>query len=233
MKGVKAVLFDFDETLTDAQAAIKSTHCAVVEKIYDYLHGREITTDKEKIGSDFRKLAREKNLRREYNRDTWWPELVAGFGAESPPPKLVKELTKLYWSKFAETNVSYPDAERVLDYLKKKKYKLALVTDTDGTPGNKKNRLKKSPLLRFFNVVVISGEDTPRSKPDPEAFTLVASKLGVAAKDCVMVGDKPFTDIRGAKAAGMKTIRVMRRKWEDEEEADVTVTSLSEMLKIL
>ncbi|MEM3402011.1 MAG: HAD-IA family hydrolase [Candidatus Hadarchaeales archaeon] len=80
---------------------------------------------------------------------------------------------------------------------------------------------------------MVAGEETPLPKPDPQAFLVVASRLGVKPEECVMIGDKPYTDIRGAKNAGMKTIRVFRREWHNEEEADFTVHSLAEVMNIL
>jgi FMN phosphatase YigB (HAD superfamily) len=80
---------------------------------------------------------------------------------------------------------------------------------------------------------VVGGEDTSHPKPDPEPFLLAAKGLGVSASACVMVGDKPFTDIQGAKAAGMRAIRIRRREWTTVEEPDAEVASLTELLRIL
>jgi putative hydrolase of the HAD superfamily len=120
-----------------------------------------------------------------------------------------------------------------LRHLRSLGFKLALVTDTDGTPGLKRTRISSMPILRFFDSVVVAGEDTLRPKPDPEPFLLAASQLGVGPSECVVVGDKPYTDIRGGKAAGMLTVRVFRRRWRDEEPADYTIESLGELLDLL
>jgi putative hydrolase of the HAD superfamily len=233
IRGVKAVLFDFDETLTDAQAGLEAAHAAVTEKLCEYLRNEGIEVEEERIGSELRKLDDEKNIRREYDRNSWWRELIAGHGVENPPVGFLEELTRIYWSRFTKANVPYPDAELVLEQLRRTGYKLGLVTDTDGTPGKKHERLKCCPLFKFFDVAVVGGEDTPHPKPDPEPFLLAAKRLGISASACVMIGDKPFTDIKGAKAAGMRTIRIKRREWMAVEEADVEIASLAELLRIL
>jgi putative hydrolase of the HAD superfamily len=233
MKGIKAVLFDLDETLTDAQMGLKSAHAAVAEELLGYLRREGIIVQKERITLKLQKLDDEKNIQRDYNRDSWWPELLAEFGVKQLRADFSKKLTKLYWSEFARANIPYPDAADVLFRLKQKGYSLALVTDTDGTPGAKLERIKSTPLLSFFDIVVVGGEDTELPKPDPAVFLLAASKLGVSPEECVMIGDKPFTDIRGAKAAGMRTIRIKRREWRVKEDADITLTSLTELLKFL
>ena len=46
-------------------------------------------------------------------------------------------------------------------------------------------------------------------KPAPDAFVQGAELLGAETCQCVVVGDKLVTDIRGGKKAGMYTIHVM------------------------
>lgn len=233
MEGIKAVIFDFDETLTDPLPGIKSAHGAVVDRLHGHLVEKGKDVGKEKIMSALHKIEREYSLARNYNRDEWWEKLLVGLGDEPPSPDFSREVTGLYWRKIAEDNLPYPDAEPLLEHLKKKGYRLGLVTDTDGTPGIKWGRLKDVPLMRFFDAVVIAGEDTPRSKPDAGPFLLAAGKLGVKPGECLMVGDKPFTDVRGGNAAGMRTVHLKRREWGVEEPADFTVTSLEELMGLL
>ncbi|HTQ59955.1 MAG TPA: HAD-IA family hydrolase [Candidatus Solibacter sp.] len=61
-------------------------------------------------------------------------------------------------------------------------------------------------LLDRFETLVCAGE-YKKSKPDPEAFLLAASKLGVAAKSCLVFEDTEM-GIQAATAAGMASVRV-------------------------
>lgn len=45
-------------------------------------------------------------------------------------------------------------------------------------------------------------------KPEPPLFAMACERLGVPAKDCVMVGDRPDTDVAGAIQAGMRAALV-------------------------
>ncbi len=58
----------------------------------------------------------------------------------------------------------------------------------------------------YFECIVGS-EDTEAHKPSPEPVLLGCEKLGVAASECVYVGDAPF-DIEAGVAAGCATIGV-------------------------
>ncbi|MEM2192448.1 MAG: TIGR02253 family HAD-type hydrolase [Candidatus Hadarchaeales archaeon] len=233
MKGIKAVLFDLDETLMDAQAASRVAHGRVIDKLMDFLAKRGDNVERKKIEAELEKLEREKQVKRDYDRDRWWQELVERVELKPLEDHQLKELTALYWDSYSEASEPFPDAEPLLDYLKKKGYRLGMVTDTDGTPGRKWARISHLSVMKYFETVIVAGEETPLPKPDPQPFLIVASRLGVKPEECVMIGDKPYTDIRGAKNAGMKTIRVFRREWHNEEEADFTVHSLAEVMDIL
>jgi 2-phosphoglycolate phosphatase len=56
--------------------------------------------------------------------------------------------------------------------------------------------------LRPPAAVLIGGDSTPHAKPHPAPLWAACAALGVAAADCVYVGDDP-RDMRAAAAAGM------------------------------
>ena len=227
---IKAVIFDLDETLIDGQSGLKATHLAVARKLCQYLARSGAKISEESIRAKLGALDDQMNIATKYNRDIWWPVLLWEIDAGQKISRLlVKELTRLYWTTYARASKPYPDTERILVYLKGKGYKLGLVTDTDGGKGWKKRRIKRFQFAEFFDTIVIGGEDTPHTKPGPEPFLLAASKLGLRASECVFVGDKPFTDIKGAKSAGMRTILLKRRDWGIGERADFTIKSLAEV----
>jgi HAD superfamily hydrolase (TIGR01509 family) len=61
-------------------------------------------------------------------------------------------------------------------------------------------------LLDKFDALVCAG-DYQKSKPDPEAFLLGASKLGVAPAACLVFEDTDM-GIQAAKVAGMASVKV-------------------------
>jgi putative hydrolase of the HAD superfamily len=232
--GIKGVLFDLDETLIDDFVGLEAAHRAVAKRLGGYLGEHKVKMSEEEIFRKVTKLDDKMNFERKYIRNDWWPLLLSELGVKLEMPiKVLDELTLLYWKTFAENTEPYPDAEQTLEYLKNKGYKLGIITDTDGTKGIKKMRLDKLEIVKDFDVVVISGEDTPRTKPDPGPYLLVAERLGVKPNECVFIGDKPFTDIDGGNAAGMKTILLKRRDWGVKENSDFTVKSLAELRGIL
>ncbi|MCR5176970.1 MAG: HAD family phosphatase [Anaerovibrio sp.] len=64
--------------------------------------------------------------------------------------------------------------------------------------------LERFELKKFFDVMV-SGNDLPRSKPDPLIFLTVAHELDVLPENCTVIDDAT-AGVTAAKAAGMYCI---------------------------
>ena len=68
------------------------------------------------------------------------------------------------------------------------------------------------PLVQALGLMppaaaLVCGDTTPHSKPHPAPLLEAARRLGVAAADCVYVGDD-LRDVQAGRAAGMLTIAV-------------------------
>ena len=146
-----------------------------------------------------------------YNRDVWWKTLFKELGLKRMDPKWIHNLTLEYWRVYAANSPPFRDGKPTVQKLKHAGYKIGLVSDSDGTPGMKRKRIRQVPFHSLFQSIVVSGEDTPRVKPGHESFSLIAERLRVQPRSCIYVGDNPRTDIEGAKAVGMISVIVNRR----------------------
>ncbi|MBD7911257.1 YjjG family noncanonical pyrimidine nucleotidase [Clostridium cibarium] len=104
--------------------------------------------------------------------------------------------------KFAETymkhlsNASFLFAEsmKLIEGLYKK-YKLAIVTN--GLKSVQDNRIKKSPISKYFQCITVS-EEVKVSKPDSKIFEITLDNINYTDKNKVlMVGDSLNSDIQG------------------------------------
>jgi len=96
----------------------------------------------------------------------------------------------------------YPNVDYVLLKLKGRGIKLGIVTDAPQLKAWV--RLASMKLSNYFDVVV-AFEDTKKLKPSKLPFKAALKKLKLKPQECLMVGDWPERDIKGAKAIGMKT----------------------------
>jgi len=231
---VKAVLFDLDGTLVDTTKSQSLANTYVAKILFNFLSSRNVHISQRRLIKAIEKLALEMDLKLLYNRDLWWGEILKKMNLkELIPSEFARKLTLGYWSKYTKGMVEYVDALPTLKYLKEKGYKLALVTDTDGTPGIKAKRISRSNIPRLFDVVVIAGEETNEVKPDPSGYMLALRKLQIKPPEALYVGDKPFTDIKGAKALGIITVLIHRKPWKEYVEPDLTIDNLIQLKSIL
>jgi len=68
-------------------------------------------------------------------------------------------------------------------------------------------------------------------KPEPPLFRMALARLGVTAAEAAMVGDSLPSDIRGARAVGMRTV-LFAPDGPASAEADVTIRSFSELARL-
>jgi putative hydrolase of the HAD superfamily len=195
----RGVLFDFDNTLVDSAAVLPKAQQKVAELIATYIGKPQLSMEIFKV---LKRAEEVLELHGVYDRDRYWQHVLAelGFG-DAVDERLLREWTRAYWEEYMKHEL-FPDALHVLGTLRKV-CKLAIVTNTDGLPGMKRQRLEKAGVLDFFEVVVIAGEGGVEAKPSPQPFRLAVKMLGLSPSECLMVGDDPVKDVAGAKAAGI------------------------------
>lgn len=101
-----------------------------------------------------------------------------------------------------------PGAGETLRALREAGVRTALVCDTGFTPGRIVRRfLEEHGLAEHLEFLAFSNE-VGVPKPDPRIFRHALEALDVQPAEAVHVGDLLRTDIAGAKALGMRTVRI-------------------------
>src|SRR5207302_11420188 len=111
-----------------------------------------------------------------YNIGVWWNVLSKQLGLKRMDPKWIRDLTFQYGRVYAANSPPFKDAEPTVRKLQRAGYKLGIVSDSDGTPGMRRKRIREVPFHNLFDAIVVAGEDTPRVKPGHESFSLIARK---------------------------------------------------------
>ncbi len=150
-------------------------------------------------------------------------EVFESFGLD-PKPFIIDKLIGV-WNKNKLLATLYPETVDVLESLKKKGVKLALLSNTPSGSGD--FVLDKFELRKYFDVVALSCE-TGMLKQDPKSFDAILDQLGVSKEETLMVGDSIETDIKGAENVGIKAVLVDRR---DSREFENKVTDLADIEK--
>ena len=216
---IKAVLFDFDETLQDRTAAF--------EKYMDTFFAEfcpDISeSEKEKRKEEMRITGKGGYV----NREEWYSSLVKSWGWSDAPS--AKVLANHYDTLFGDHNVIFPDSKKLLEELKRRGYITGVITNGPSVLQN--HKMDTSGLRPYCDIVIVSG-DIGIHKPDPEIFRYTAKKLNLKPGECVYVGDHPINDIQGALEAGMKAIR-MNYGWFKNQELREDVPTIDSIIDVL
>lgn len=216
----KAVLFDFDETLQDRTKAFE---------LYMDTFMAEFLPDI----TEAEKLKRKQDMVDTGNggyvdREAWYQGLIDLWGWSNAPSKTV--LAQHYDSQFGYHNVIFDGSVPLLKALRSRGIITGVITN--GPSVLQHTKMEQSGLMPYCDIIVVSG-DLPFAKPQPQIFTYAAEKLGIAAEDCIYVGDHPVNDIEGALSAGMKAIRMNWGWFENQNLRDdvPTINNIYDVLK--
>ena len=125
-----------------------------------------------------------------------------------------------------------PYVEELLKYLRENNYKIAVASSSD--TADIKNNLEKTNLEKYIDEIA-SGAEVENGKPAPDVFLLAAERLGVDAKDCLILEDSK-AGIKAGKASGAMVFMVPDMFTVDkecEDTADRILTNLGEVIEIL
>ncbi len=114
-----------------------------------------------------------------------------------------KQCVDLYETKKLDTLKPYEGIKHMLSHLKQLGIKLGLLTDA--TIIRARQRLEKTDLLPYFDIVV-SSEEVGDKKPASAPFNYVMQKLGVQPENTLLVGDSLQRDIEPGNKLGLTTV---------------------------
>jgi putative hydrolase of the HAD superfamily len=135
-------------------------------------------------------------------------------------------------SRRADPPVPAADAARVLAGARGRGLGLGLISVTGLTPGYVlREVLAGHGLLSYFDALTFSDE-ARMAKPAPAIFHCTLEVLGVRPEEAAYIGDTPFADVDGPRAAGMWAVQLGdREKYGMEPHA--RIDTLSDLLPAL
>ena len=125
----------------------------------------------------------------------WWVKHFFGLAGLPHRPGMVQA----FGGGPGMWNHAIPGARQTVVDLRARGYRVAVVSNSDGTVSES---LEAAGFGGLFELVIDS-TNVGISKPDPGIFRIALDALEVAARDAWYVGDSPYHDIGGARAAGL------------------------------
>lgn len=217
---IKALIFDFDYTLTDRSASIYYGLSRIADKHFKDLDWME----KEAVVQRMITLDEFGSVSRQHTIDY----MVEHYNLDRE--ELTKDFSTLSMDMAPKT-VLDKDALPLLEELKKNyDYKLAILTN-----GNTESQLYKidvTHIHEFFDYIAVS-EESGYWKPDKRAFEYIANKLDVKCEECLYIGDTFFTDIIGAYRAKMQFLLLNNDRKRTYDARIPQIEHLSEVIDYL
>jgi HAD superfamily hydrolase (TIGR01549 family) len=130
--------------------------------------------------------------------------------------------------ELAAVTQSATGAIQLLEHLRDRGVQLGILTRN--TRENALRTLELVGLGSFFHPEHVLGRDEAIPKPDPDGIRQLARLWGTGPETTVMVGDYQY-DLQAGRSAGALTVHVdTTRSFRWPELADVSVTTLEELV---
>ncbi len=197
MKKIKAVIFDVDGVIFDTERMSSRFWIATMKK---YGHKMTDETYKKVMGRNFDGVI--DGLEKIYND----PDIDFRSIAVEKREAMINELD-------SNRIPVLPGVFEIFEYLKEKGYKIGIATSTGRNLAEK--RLKKENIYAYIDEFMF-GDEVENSKPNPEIFLKVASKLNLRPEECLVLEDSP-SGIKAAFSGGFKCINVVDFKEPTKE----------------
>lgn len=229
---IKAILFDFGQTLVDSSEGFRQAEKQAQEIIFKDLQHQSWSEFKE----FYRAVRKGFQDSSNFSRYTLWEAVYVHYQKEFNQETLVQMETDYWWTVEKYTK-PFLETNSVLEELSKS-YKLGLITNTQGQIASNGHRITQFPeIKRLFDVIILAGEDGIPAKPAQEPFLLCLSKLALNPSETIYVGDDWQKDILGAQKAGIKPVwlkhKSVSRNWPDVEGTVPIITSLDDLQTLL
>lgn len=204
-KRYKYLIFDADHTLlnylADERAAFETLYQELGISITEELMAQSRRYSEETWTEAGLYNVHEKRIQETYHAlyrshvEGIFERIFAQFGYHGSVS--AKEAGEKFLKNLEREGIACPFAEELLSKLCKK---YCVCIATNGLSPIQHGRLRR---LKAYAKKVYVSEDVGTIKPLPAYFNKILSELGANPCECLMIGDSLYSDVAGAKAAGM------------------------------
>ena len=142
---------------------------------------------------------------------------------------LEKDISEDYVSLSPLQTRLLPGAHEVLEYLQQS-YQLHIITN--GFEEVQYMKIRRCGLEKYFTHIITS-ESAGAQKPSPKIFDYTLEKIKAIPNECLIIGDDPESDIRGALQAGIDQVWIAQPGETSPIKPTYQIGNLDELRNIL
>ena len=225
-----AVTFDFDGTLVDSESCLPFVFSKILELFSIDDRNKKVLT---KLLISREEYYHWEGIFEYKKRIQFWKNTFYKFGIYIDDESF-DGIFDIYWiHRIAQTKIR-PYTKELLEFLKERSIKLAVVAGNDERVGLKRFRVKQSGLDKYFDEILIAKDDVLSKK---DAVERLAEKWGCKTSQIVHVDDKD-SSIEEANSAGALTIQIkhigiLKMGFEEFDNPTYKANDLKEVKEIL
>jgi len=233
---IKAIIFDFGQTLVDSADGFRAAEKQAKEEIFVSLFPNASDEQWQLFLTEYRQVRKLFHARSHFSRPDIWQAVYDKFYSQANPVKLI-EMETDYWETVKSQTIPFPETIVVLKSLAKQ-FQLGIITNTQGQKTSGPHRIALFPgIEKYFKTILIAGEDGIPAKPHADPFVKCLDLMAVKPSEAVYVGDDFQKDVFGASYAGLHPIwlkhHTVKRTWPDPGPNNHfhTITDLNQLLQ--
>ncbi len=225
---IKAILFDFGQTLADSADGFRTAERDVQNKICENMG----LAHRDGFLAVYRKIRKDFHAQSRLSRVAMWQAVYRRLCRPHNDATLA-QWEKDYWDTVKSHTILFPETVAVLRRLRQT-YRLSLITNSQGQMPQDDHRACLFPELEeFFEVIVVAGEGGLPPKPASQPFEWCLKQMNLTADEALYVGDEWQIDICGARNAGIQPVwlqhMAVQRNWPAVETTEPVITGLEEL----
>lgn len=225
------IFFDLDNTLWDFNANSKET----LHQLFEQKLAGKIDTVFEEfyanyvgINNEYWNLYRHGKMQKSELRFMRFLDTFRRFGLNDE--QIAKEMGEEYIQICPFKTKTMPGCFEVLDYLREKGYRMAIITN--GFDEVQQIKMENCGLNPYFEMVITS-EKLGAKKPYPPIFNFAFSAMKAKAEKSLMIGDNHDSDIVGASNMGMDSVYLKLDKLPENFKGRFVIECLMDLKNLL
>ena len=221
---IRAVIFDLDGTLVETERLKARSYARAVAELRPgaFTEQDVVEAFRDVVGRSRDEVAAALMARFALHEAAG--ARMAEFGVGAPWQVLTRLRLRYYEAMLADSEVlrtsQWPHNVAVLRAAREMGCKTGLASMSEG---DQVRRVLKALALESAFDVIAARDDVEHGKPDPEIYLLVARRLNVPPRECLVIEDSPV-GVQAAVSAGMDVIVVTtpftRRQFQERDLLD-------------